>query len=130
MEVYAIKDIKKGEEIFIEYIPNLITQTRSERQLSLKTAFGFNSCLCSICSSPAEEVAKSDERRREIKSLGNTLINSNKNNRKGTLANLERIRILLKEENYSGLPEFDDQALSNAYAVYISLHSRGQLPQV
>lgn len=128
MEVYAITNITKDSEIFIEYIPNLITQTKLERQASLKSSFGFPACLCSVCSGSIEEVAKSDGRRMEIKSLMNSVSGSGRSDRKGTLAKLDRVRLLLKEEGYNGLPEFEDPGLSQAYAVYFSLYSRGELP--
>lgn len=128
MEVYAITNIAKGSEIYIEYIPNLITQTKLERQASLKSSFGFPTCLCSICTGSIEEVNKSDGRRMEIKSLMNSISGSGRSDRKGTLAKLDKVRLLLKEEGYHGLPEFEDPGLSQAYAVYFSLYSRGELP--
>lgn len=106
MEVYAITSIAPSSEINIEYLP-LITSTRAERQAALQASFGFASCLCPTCSAPPAEVEASDARRREIKGLGEQ-VRVGKGDRKGTLAKLERIRVLLDQECYEGLPEFGE----------------------
>ncbi|ORY57715.1 hypothetical protein BCR35DRAFT_309615 [Leucosporidium creatinivorum] len=122
MEVYAITPIASSTEISIDYLP-LITSTRAERQRALKESFGFSSCLCPVCTASPEEVEKSDARRREIKQLGEG-VRTGKNDRKGTIIKLERIRVLLQEEGYQSLPEFEDMSVSNAYAVYAGMYQR------
>jgi hypothetical protein len=106
MEVYPITAISPSTEVCIEYLP-LITSIRSERQRALQSSFGFTSCLCALCVAPIEVVEKSDERRREIKSLSEGLRDGRKD-RKGTMVKMERIRVLLEEEGYKGLPEFGE----------------------
>jgi hypothetical protein len=141
MEIYAITNIPSSSEIAIEYLP-LITSTRAERQRALNESFGFSSCLCPVCTAPPAEVEKSDARRREIKKLGEG-VRTGKSDRKGTMAKLERIRVLLEEEGYESLPEFgefslarprallrcpfvlaEDVSVSNAYAVYAGMYAR------
>lgn len=148
MEVYSITSVSPGTEVTIEYLP-LVTQTRSERQQSLKNSFGFDSCLCSLCTGSVEEVQASDARRSEVRTIADSLRGGRKD-RKATMEKLERIRVLLKEEGYNGLPEFgalkgcvvvlcrfadsssrrvlfaEDTSISNAYAVFASMHQRAQ----
>ncbi|KAK4056070.1 hypothetical protein OIO90_002801 [Microbotryomycetes sp. JL221] len=124
MEAYAIADIAPKDELCIEYLP-LICQTREERQKSLRDSFGFPQCLCPVCTASPDEVAKSDSRRREIKAIGETL-KDGRRDRSGTIVKMERVRVLLEQEGYKGLPEFEDTSVSNAYAVYASMHARRQ----
>ncbi|GAA5825054.1 hypothetical protein JCM10212_000139 [Sporobolomyces blumeae] len=119
MEVYSTSPVPASTEITIEYIPGLITMSKAERQAALYEAFGFSSCLCPVCTGSPEEVKKSDERRREIKVLSETL--EGRGDRKATLDKMERIRVLLQDEGYKGLPAFSDQGVSSAFAVYSSL---------
>ncbi|KAK4047829.1 hypothetical protein OIV83_005172 [Microbotryomycetes sp. JL201] len=126
MEVYAITDIAPSEELSIEYLP-LVCHTRAERQQALKESFGFPTCLCPVCVAPAEQVEQSDRRRREIKAIGDSL-KDGRRDRAGTMAKLDRIRVLLEQEGYKGLPEFDDTSLSNAYAVYATIRAREERP--
>ncbi|KAK4702279.1 hypothetical protein P7C70_g3941, partial [Phenoliferia sp. Uapishka_3] len=123
MEVYTITPIATSTEINIEYLPQLIIQPHATRQLSLQSSFGFDKCLCSVCTAPPEEIKRSDDRRLEIKSLSEGLIGG-RSDRGKTLGSMERIRVLLEEEGYKGLPEFEDPSASNAYAVYASMHAR------
>ncbi|KAM0787131.1 hypothetical protein ACM66B_006383 [Microbotryomycetes sp. NB124-2] len=122
MEVYAISDVQPREELSIEYLP-LVCHTRAERQKALKESFGFAQCLCPVCSAPADQVKASDSRRREIKAIGDSL-KDGRGDRAGTLAKLDRIRVLLEQEGYKGLPEFEDTSISNAYAVYATMRAR------
>lgn len=107
MEVFAITAIPTGQELNIEYVPELITKTRAERQEALRSSFGFSACLCAACTASADEVAKSDARRLEIKTVGEGL-RGGRGDRAGTLEKLERMRVLLQEEGYLGLPEFGE----------------------
>lgn len=104
MEVYALNSLPKNTEITIEYLP-LITSTRAERRAALVTRFGFSSCLCDLCAAPDDVVAQSDQRRIEMRKLGEG-IKRGRADRAGTMARFERIRVLLEEEGYNGLPEF------------------------
>jgi len=104
MEVFAVSKVPAGSEVTIEYVPGLITQTWEERRKALYDSFGFDKCLCQVCSAPPSEIAKSDARRREIKKLSETLEGAK--DREATLAKFERIRILLEDEGFKGLPAF------------------------
>ncbi|GAA6005407.1 hypothetical protein JCM11491_003632 [Sporobolomyces phaffii] len=104
MEVFSITKVPSGSEVTIEYSPGMITKTKQEREATLYEAFGFDKCLCQLCSSSSAEVARSDARRREIKQLSETL--EGVRDRQATLAKLERIRILLEEEGFKGPPAF------------------------
>ena len=46
IEIYALRDIRKGEELFISYIDQSLP--RSERQASLHSLYGFT-CRCQKC---------------------------------------------------------------------------------
>ncbi|KAF9265101.1 hypothetical protein L218DRAFT_861597 [Marasmius fiardii PR-910] len=58
LRIYALKDIKEGEELSISYIDS--RRPRKERIERLEKAYGFT-CTCPICSLPSEESKKSDE---------------------------------------------------------------------
>jgi hypothetical protein len=60
--LYAARDIKKGEQIFISYIH---TGSRAERQEYLEKCFNFI-CKCKACSLEGEELKESDKRRKMI----------------------------------------------------------------
>lgn len=109
MEVYPIATIPKHAEVVIEYLPQLIIQPHATRQLSLKSSFGFDKCLCPVCTAPPEEIERSDHRRLEIRSLSEGLIGG-RTDRAKTLGSMERIRVLLEEEGYQGLPEFGESS--------------------
>lgn len=113
MEVYALDSIPASTEITIEYLP-LVTATRAERRVALATRFGFSSCLCDVCSAPEEIGAQSDHRRIEIRKLSEG-IKRGRADRAGTMASLERIRVLLEEERYKGLPEFGELTALRVY---------------
>lgn len=64
--VYAVKDIKKGEEINVNYFSaQLWANPKVQRQALLLDEFGFT-CCCQACNRPPPEVAASDERRQNI----------------------------------------------------------------
>ncbi|KAL8278075.1 hypothetical protein RQP46_009535 [Phenoliferia psychrophenolica] len=125
MEVYPVVDVAPQEEVTIEYLPSLIIQPHATRQISLRSSFGFDGCLCPACTASPDAIAVSDSRRLEIRSLSQGLIGG-RTDRTKTLSSMERIRVLLEEEGYNGLPEFEDPAVSNAYAVYAGMHARAQ----
>lgn len=107
MEIYTLTAHSLSSEISIEYLPTLITQTYAERQLSLQASFGFKACLCELCTGSVEKRSQSDARRIEIKELSEGL-RREAGDRKKTVQKLGRIRLLMKEEGYSGLPEFGE----------------------
>ncbi|GAA5898080.1 SET domain-containing protein [Sporobolomyces salmoneus] len=127
MEVFSITSIPAGTEVTIEYQPGMIAMTKSERQAALFESFGFDECLCRLCTSFPDDIAKSDERRREIKQLSENLEGAS--DREATFAKLERIRILLEEEGFQGLPAFADPGVSSAFRVYLGLRARARREQ-
>jgi hypothetical protein len=64
--VHALKDIYEGEEITITYLSPL--KNRMARQKALQEKLGFT-CLCHLCSLPAEQNQESDRRLEEIHRL-------------------------------------------------------------
>ncbi|RYP40633.1 hypothetical protein DL769_011736 [Monosporascus sp. CRB-8-3] len=63
--IHAIKDIRPGEEITIDYTEGGPSDTR---RIKLKQSFGFD-CDCVVCSLPPAELKTSDDRRRRIQAL-------------------------------------------------------------
>lgn len=105
MEVYAIRDIEPGEEICIEYLPTLVTQTKRERIASLNSSFMMRECLCPLCTSSEYDIAKSDARRTNIKAISEQLSQGSLD-RNAALSRMAEMRDLLRDENYLGPPEF------------------------
>ncbi|KAH7084582.1 hypothetical protein FB567DRAFT_561559 [Paraphoma chrysanthemicola] len=60
--VFVYRKIEKGEEIFVSYIPLLMTQEERQKRLD---RYGFK-CTCDACSQEREAKAASDERRNTI----------------------------------------------------------------
>ncbi|GAA5856639.1 hypothetical protein JCM9279_006016, partial [Rhodotorula babjevae] len=106
MEVYAVRPIAKGQELNIEYLPGAVTRTSDERRNLLAMHFNFPRCLCAVCSASPSLVAQSDARRREVRQVSET-IKAGRSDRKATVAKMERIRVLLEEEGYKALPDFE-----------------------
>ncbi|GAA5886933.1 hypothetical protein JCM6882_009390 [Rhodosporidiobolus microsporus] len=125
LELYAVAPVPTGTELTIEYLPNLITLTKLERQNALKTSFGFSRCLCPTCTAAPDEIVRSDARRREIRELVNGLRGGVKD-RKRTLERMERVRVLCEEEGVRGLPDFGDESVNSSFAVYKALYARSQ----
>ncbi|SGY89646.1 BQ5605_C039g11761 [Microbotryum silenes-dioicae] len=124
MEVYPLTSISPSSEITIEYLP-LITQSRAQRQKTLQSSFGFSSCLCPLCTSSPQETEASDLRRAELSRLAKEVKQGGRTgDRKGTIKRLERMSVVLLEEGYEGMPEFEDEVVSNAYAAYRTMSIR------
>ncbi|KDE06233.1 hypothetical protein MVLG_03392 [Microbotryum lychnidis-dioicae p1A1 Lamole] len=124
MEVYPLTSIAPSSEITIEYLP-LITQSRTQRQKTLQSSFGFSSCLCPLCTSSPQETEASDLRRAELSRLAKEVKQGGRTgDRKGTIKRLERMSVVLLEEGYEGMPEFEDEVVSNAYAAYRTMSIR------
>lgn len=61
--VYALRNLKKDEELLVNYIEDYLT--REERQMLLYNSFQFK-CTCDLCSKTDKE---SDHRRKKIRLL-------------------------------------------------------------
>ena len=70
MRCFALRDIPRGEEIFVSYIDRrqLYGGTRGSRQAYLRATYHFT-CACSVCSLPESESKRSDARRQRLKEL-------------------------------------------------------------
>ena len=62
--ITTMRDIKKGEELFLAYVPEM--QTTEQRQIQLEKDYGFL-CKCEVCSLPTSERRESDKRRAKYK---------------------------------------------------------------
>lgn len=102
MVVYAVKDIRPGEQITITYLGD-IRLVRNFRQRMLLEEFRFN-CLCDACNArPPSELVASDARRLEIHSLcseaGSNMVYTNPAR---ALKSCRRALQLSKEEGLEG----------------------------
>lgn len=70
MEFWAIRDIKKGEELCIWY--NMGFDKRKDRVATLQRKFGFQ-CRCAACSLTGDELKASDDRRAALGELKDAL---------------------------------------------------------
>jgi hypothetical protein len=61
-ELVAVKNIRKGEEVFISYFGLINSYGRSQRREWLQGSFGF-ACTCTVCSLKGEDGETSDMRR-------------------------------------------------------------------
>lgn len=66
IEYWALRDIKKDEELTITY--SSLLEGRDWRRKTLKNTFGFH-CTCDACDLEGEELARSNERRQLIKTV-------------------------------------------------------------
>ncbi|EHA46020.1 hypothetical protein MGG_02943 [Pyricularia oryzae 70-15] len=62
--VHAITDVSPGDELTVAYDSRGTAQTTAE----METTMGFR-CACPRCSLPSDEVARSNERRRELNAI-------------------------------------------------------------
>ncbi|EMD65215.1 hypothetical protein COCSADRAFT_160188 [Bipolaris sorokiniana ND90Pr] len=69
-EVFALKDIKPGEEITRSY--GFEKRSHGRRVRSLEANFGFT-CACPLCTASDEEIMASNDRLSEIKALKSVL---------------------------------------------------------
>ncbi len=65
--MYALRDIKQGEELCVSYLGRS-DQTRHERSTELYESFGFV-CACATCTRTGEALRRSDERRSRMQAL-------------------------------------------------------------
>ncbi|TIA69253.1 hypothetical protein E3P91_03707 [Wallemia ichthyophaga] len=123
MEVYAMRDIPRGGEVTIEYLPGLVAMSSEPRKRKLKDTFGFE-CKCGLCSASLHTLHQSDSRRAELADASLSLADPHTQlDRQGMIGQLERIHSLLTLEGYTLVPEFTHNHVSRAYAVFRHLRS-------
>ncbi|PSN69409.1 SET domain-containing protein [Corynespora cassiicola Philippines] len=65
--IYASRNITRGEEITVSYIPLLLDSSQRQRRLN---QYGF-ACTCSACAQPPQNLSASNERRSVIRQAFN-----------------------------------------------------------
>lgn len=79
--VYAVRDIKAGEELCTYYVDPL--QSKEYRQFRLQRAYGFT-CNCEVCTLPKKESELSEKRREKYRRLDEKVVSvGGKNPREG-----------------------------------------------
>lgn len=112
MELYTLAELRTGTELTIDYLtPSLVTLSRADRHQRLFDSFGFTKCYCDTCCLPEDESIASDKRREEIGRITSHLGDTAAERYSG----LARIRILLAEEGYLGLPDFGKFCFASSY---------------
>ncbi|KAK0492533.1 SET domain-containing protein [Armillaria luteobubalina] len=119
--IFALTDIRKGEEIFVMYFAgrDMYGSTRQQRQDTLQTWYNF-SCSCPACDPHRGQSRESDRRRLEIKSIWDEIptLDPLRFGRK-LLRSVIRAINLMKEEGYWA----DADAFANEAAMFCSMHS-------
>ncbi len=103
--VFAVKDIKEGEEISVSYLSEQFwTTPRTERRRHLLDEFGFQ-CCCDICLQNTEDTSASDTRRRKLcqldAAIGNGMLIISNPGR--ALKSCKDVLQLLREEGESDM---------------------------
>lgn len=112
--VYAVRPIRRGEEITIHYGR---AEPRAERRAWLKRNFGFD-CSCEACSAPPAEVRASDIRIKRIRELDEAIRAPGRAETQtaSVRAECEELMSLLKAEPGSD-PMLMANALHDAYHI-------------
>ncbi|KZT54090.1 hypothetical protein CALCODRAFT_23634 [Calocera cornea HHB12733] len=122
MTVYATTPITEGQEITIEYTSSLIQRTRAERQALLHESFNF-ACACECCSLTGDELAASDGRRKVLNDIVEGIA-SGEWARADVLKGFERMKELIEEEGYVGMPEFSEAGVTGAYHMWVQMRKQ------
>ncbi|KDR82640.1 hypothetical protein GALMADRAFT_238083 [Galerina marginata CBS 339.88] len=96
--VYALKDIKQGQELLTTYTNT--KKPRNQRRTFLSEQYGFH-CTCNVCALPDEESKASDGRLSEISLLYEQFATWGKNEIEGADA-IEIIRTIWRVEDEEG----------------------------
>ncbi len=119
--IFALADIRKGEEIFVMYITgrNMYGSTRQQRQITLLARYNFL-CSCAACGLNRQQSLESDRRRLEIKSIWDQIpmLDPLRSGR-ALLRSAIRAINLMKEEGYWA----DADDFANEAANFCSMHS-------
>ena len=118
LTIYALRDIKPGEEITICYLPH--TSPFEERRRTLSTSFKFT-CACELCSLPPAQRRQSDARLSRIQDLNtqiSTALEAENVKEKQTLHLVRSVLDLCQEEGIW------DAGIARAYydAYQIAVH--------
>jgi hypothetical protein len=122
LTLHAVRDIKKGEEITINYSPDTAIRVRSERQDLLRRECYFV-CHCSLCTAPEPERLASDARCKRLTDIDRQISRGSKPimaYEEGPLPLIHTMIKLLREEGIA------DDRISEAYhnAYRIALGNR------
>ncbi|PBK68512.1 SET domain-containing protein [Armillaria solidipes] len=119
--IFALADIRKGEEIFVMYIAgrDMYGSTRNQRQIELLAKYNFL-CSCGACGLDRQQSLESDRRRLEIKSIWDQMpmLDPLRSGR-ALLQSAIRAINLMKEEGYWA----DADDFANEAAMFCSMHS-------
>ncbi|KAK4119402.1 hypothetical protein N657DRAFT_659037 [Parathielavia appendiculata] len=113
MEVVAYHIMEPGEEILVSYVP-LETPLGKRRQY-LKDHWGFD-CTCSLCRGPEADIEDSENWRRKIKSLKETIEDAKSNGFYQDAITMTEEWLLISEWDRAPvfMPEYHD-ALADLY---------------
>jgi hypothetical protein len=119
IRIYALRHIDIGEEILVSYLASrgVYGSNRANRQKRL-TGLGFT-CVCSVCTLPQAEIEKSDERRREMNTLWNSVPNFTLLESVQRILAIVRALRLMQEEGYCA----DADDFTNDAAWVCAFHS-------
>ncbi|KAJ4362403.1 hypothetical protein N0V83_010496 [Neocucurbitaria cava] len=104
-EVFALKDIKPGEEITLSY--GFESRSHRRRVKSIEANLGFT-CRCPLCSANETLIEQSNDRLSEIKALKSVLPSDQKDSPQllGLLPNL--IKNLEEEDLHTEIPMYEE----------------------
>ncbi|KAF1847010.1 SET domain-containing protein [Cucurbitaria berberidis CBS 394.84] len=104
-DVFALKDIKAGEEITLSY--GLETRSHRRRVKSIEANFGFT-CGCPLCTADEAIIEESNDRLSEIKSLKSVLPTDEKDSPQLLALLPPLISTLEKEDLHNQLPMYEE----------------------
>jgi SET domain len=113
LTIHALREIAIGEEIFVSYLAgrNVYGSTRSARQHRLMK-YNFT-CACAVCSLQGSDAMISDERRKEIAKIWESVPHFGPKQTKRRLLEIARAVHLLQDEGFhSDVDDFTNDAAS------------------
>ncbi|KAH9871412.1 hypothetical protein IAQ61_005591, partial [Plenodomus lingam] len=105
VEIFALKDIKPGEEITVSY--GFETRSSARRMKSIEANLGFT-CRCSLCSADQDVIEASNDRLSEIKALKSVLPTDEKESHEIARLLPFLISQLEKEDLQMDLPKYEE----------------------
>ncbi|KAH7355791.1 hypothetical protein BKA66DRAFT_502655 [Pyrenochaeta sp. MPI-SDFR-AT-0127] len=104
-DVFALRDIKPGEEITISY--GFGMRGRKRRMLSIEVNLGF-ACRCPLCTADDAGIEQSNDNLSEIKALKSVLPTDPKENAELLRLLPSLIKVLLEEELHAEVPQYEE----------------------